>query len=104
MTEIRIRVKPIVKEKLERFKEKTGLSLNYIVNWCLVKFMILEHLMTPAEYDARVEVNMEKRVEFSELHPPPPSIPTMPTPEPTALPSEMLTELKTVLEKYYVED
>ena len=53
MSELRIRVKPIVKEKLLKFKEETGLSINYIVNWALVKFMIMEQIMHPWEYEKR---------------------------------------------------
>jgi len=52
MTEIRIRVRPIVKEKLKEFKEKTGLSINYLVNWALVKFMVTEGIIKLWEYES----------------------------------------------------
>ncbi len=67
MTELRVRVKPIVKEKLEEFKDKTGLSINYIVNWCLVKFMILENLMSVTEYNSEVDVYELENSRFSEM-------------------------------------
>ena len=51
MSELRIRVKPIIKNKLEELKKKTGLGMNHIVNWALVKFMITEKLITIFEYD-----------------------------------------------------
>ena len=51
MTELRIRVKPIVKERLELLKEKMGLDINGVVNWALVKFMITEGLIKFWEYE-----------------------------------------------------
>ena len=50
-SEIRIRVKPLIKDKLLELKNKTGLGMNHIVNWALVKFMIMEKLITVFEYD-----------------------------------------------------
>jgi len=67
MTELRVRVKPIVKKKLEEFKDKTGLSINYIVNWCLVKFMILENLMSVIEYNNEVDIYEPENPRFSEV-------------------------------------
>jgi hypothetical protein len=60
MAELRVRVSPIVKAKLERFKHKTGIPINYIVNWCLVKFMVLNKLLPPVVYDRLVKENENK--------------------------------------------
>ena len=42
MTEIRIRVKPIIKDSLEELKEKTGFSINFQVNLAIYKYLILD--------------------------------------------------------------
>ena len=51
MTELRIRVKPLVKKRLEELKEKTGLSMNYYVNYAIVKQLILDSILKTWEYD-----------------------------------------------------
>ena len=50
-SEIRIRVKPIIKEKLVKLKEKTGLSINYYVNYAVVKQLLLDSILKLWEYD-----------------------------------------------------
>ena len=56
-SELRIRVKPLVKERLEEFKVKTGMSINSIVNWALVKFMIMEKFIKVFEYENMTRPN-----------------------------------------------
>ena len=56
MTELRIRVKPLVKERLEKLKEKTGLSINYYVNYAVVKQLLLDSIIKHWEYE-----NMAKK-------------------------------------------
>jgi len=50
MTELRIRVKDTIKDKLEQLKEKTGLSINYYVNYAIVKQLIMDKLLKHWEY------------------------------------------------------
>ena len=50
MTELRIRVKEVIKDKLEQLKEKTGLSMNYYVNYAIVKQLIMDKLLLHWEY------------------------------------------------------
>jgi len=40
---------------LEELKAKTGLGFNHIINWALVKFMIMEKLITIFEYDNHIK-------------------------------------------------
>ena len=40
--EIRIRVKPIVKELLEDNKEKYGFSINFQVTWAIYKYLVID--------------------------------------------------------------
>lgn len=42
MTELRIRVKPVVKELLESIKEKNGFSINFQVNFAIFKYLALD--------------------------------------------------------------
>ena len=51
MTELRIRVKPLVKERLEELKKKTGLSINYYVNYAVVKQLLLDKIIKHWEYN-----------------------------------------------------
>lgn len=49
MPEIHVRVKKLVKEKLDEIKNKYGLSINYLVNFCLIKFLVIERFVAPYE-------------------------------------------------------
>ena len=52
-SEIKIRVKPIIKEKLSQLKEKTGLSVNFQVNFAIFKYLILDTNAPIWELDSR---------------------------------------------------
>ena len=51
MTELRIRVKDLIKTRLEELKKKTGLSINYYVNYAIVKQLLLDEIIIYWEYD-----------------------------------------------------
>ena len=53
MTEIKIRVKPIIKDKLSQLKEKTGLSINFQINFAIFKYLILDTKVPYWELDKR---------------------------------------------------
>ena len=52
-SEIKIRVKEIIKDKLVQVKEKTGLSINYQVNFAIFKYLILDTKVPFWEIDTR---------------------------------------------------
>ena len=52
-SEIKIRVKEIIKDKLVKVKEKTGLSINYQVNFAIFKYLILDTKVPFWEIDTR---------------------------------------------------
>ena len=53
MIELRIRVKPIIKDKLVKMKDKTGLSINFQINFALFKYLILDVKVPYWELDPR---------------------------------------------------
>ena len=59
MTELRIRVKEVVKNRLEELKIKTGLSINYYVNYAIVKQLILDSILKYWEVDDRPDPHYE---------------------------------------------
>ena len=58
-SEIRIRVKPIVKEMLENNKEKYGFSINFQVNFAIFKYLILELNVPLWKLDKRPDPHYE---------------------------------------------
>jgi len=57
LTELRIRVKDTIKDKLEQLKNKTGLSINYYVNYAIVKQLIMDKLLLHWEYDNMIKTD-----------------------------------------------
>ena len=58
-SEIRIRVKPIVKELLEANKEKYGFSINFQVNFAIFKYLVLEVRVPLWKLDNRPDPHYE---------------------------------------------
>ena len=56
MTELRIRVKDVIKSRLEELKDLTGLSINYYVNYAIVKQLIMDRILKGWEFE-----NMAKK-------------------------------------------
>ena len=65
MTELRIRVKDVIKDRLEELKEKTGLSINYYVNYAIVKQLVLDKILRYWELDDK-KPQYENVVKFPE--------------------------------------
>ena len=59
LTEIKIRVKEVIKDKLVRIKEKTGLSFNYQINFAIFKYLILDTKVPFWELDTRPDPHYE---------------------------------------------
>ena len=59
MTELRIRVKPIVKELLETIKEKNGFSINFQVNFAIFKYLALDLKVPYWKLDTRPDPHYE---------------------------------------------
>ena len=59
MSEIRIRVKPNVKEMLEANKEKYGFSINFQVNFAIFKYLILDSRTPYWKLDTRPDPHYE---------------------------------------------
>lgn len=57
--EIRIRVKPNVKEMLEDNKEKYGFSINFQVNFAIFKYLILDSRTPYWKLDTRPDPHYE---------------------------------------------
>lgn len=51
MSELKIRVKPVVKKRLEELKSHSGLSINYYVNYAIVKQLVLDRILKYWELD-----------------------------------------------------
>ena len=58
-SEIRIRVKPNVKEMLEANKEKYGFSINFQVNFAIFKYLILDSRTPYWKLDTRPNPHYE---------------------------------------------
>ena len=58
-SEIRIRVKPNVKEMLEANKEKYGFSINFQVNFAIFKYLILDSRIPYWKLDTRPDPHYE---------------------------------------------
>ena len=58
-SEIRIRVKPNVKEMLEANKEKYGFSINFQVNFAIFKYLILDSRTPYWKLDTRPDPHYE---------------------------------------------
>ena len=58
-SEIKIRVKPIIKEKLVQLRDKTGLSVNFQVNFAIFKYLILDTKVPLWEIDNRPDPHYE---------------------------------------------
>ena len=52
-SEIKIRVKQIIKDKLFQAKKKTGLSVNFQINFAIFKYLILDIKVPFWELDPR---------------------------------------------------
>lgn len=59
MTELRIRVKPIIKEFLESIKDKNGFSINFQVNFAIFKYLILDVRVPYWKLDDRPDPHYE---------------------------------------------
>ena len=59
MSEIRIRVKPNVKEMLEANKEKYGFSINFQVNFAIFKYLALDTNVPLWKLDDRPDPHYE---------------------------------------------
>jgi len=59
MTELRIRVKPVVKELLETIKEKNGFSINFQVNFAIFKYLALDTKVPLWKLDDRPKPHYE---------------------------------------------
>ena len=59
MTELRIRVKPIIKEQLEEIKKKTGLSISFQTNFALFKYLVLDIKVPYWKLDTRPDPHYE---------------------------------------------
>ena len=58
-SEIRIRVKPNVKEMLEANKEKYGFSINFQVNFAIFKYLVLDTKVPLWKLDTRPDPHYE---------------------------------------------
>ena len=58
-SEIKIRVKPIIKEKLVQLRDKTGLSVNFQINFAIFKYLILDTKVPLWEIDKRRDPHYE---------------------------------------------
>ena len=59
MIELRIRVKPAVKELLETIKEKNGFSINFQVNFAIFKYLALDTKVPLWKLDSRPDPHYE---------------------------------------------
>ena len=60
--ELRVRVKPIVKKRLEELKALTGLGINWYVNYAVIKQLILDGFASHFEFEndnRRIQSNIE---------------------------------------------
>ena len=74
-SEIRIRVKPNVKEMLEVNKEKYGFSINFQVNFAIFKYLILDSRIPYWKLDTRPDPHYEDinklpedMIDYSDVH------------------------------------
>ena len=58
-SEIRIRVKPNVKEMLEANKEKYGFSINFQVTWAIYKYLVIDTNAPLWKLDSRPDPHYE---------------------------------------------
>ena len=58
-SEIRIRVKPIVKELLETNKDKYGFTINFQVNFAIFKYLVLDTKVPLWKLDTRPDPHYE---------------------------------------------
>lgn len=58
-SEIRIRVKPIIKEMLESNKEKYGFSINFQVNFAIFSYLIIDTKVPYWKLDDRPDPHYE---------------------------------------------
>ena len=65
MTELRIRVKDVIKDRLEELKKEAGLSINYYVNYAIVKQLMLDKILRYWELDDK-KPQYENIVKFPE--------------------------------------
>ena len=58
-SELRIRVKPVIKEQLELIKKRTGLGLNFQVNFAIFKYLLLDLKIPYWKLDPRPDPHYE---------------------------------------------